>query len=151
MNYVSIITTSFHGPTDTKGARIKCVSRFGSTWHEYDYTGEPHGKAAEAHCRKLYDFGEITAQASTSNEKGYHFVVTSCLARPTIWVLFRTPRVEAYDDQFVAWWPSKPTPDELLAVLEQELQTPEEVRDRILAGGHPWWPLKEIKAGPNTI
>lgn len=158
MNYVSIITTSFHGPTNTKGARIKCVSPFGSTWHEFDYAGDPHGKAAEAHCRKLSDFGEITAQASTTDGKGYHFVVSPVFARPTIWVLLRSERgIETYDDQFCAWWASKPDPVELRAVLERELHTPEDVLDRVLAGEDPkpeesvWWRLKEVKSGPNFI
>jgi hypothetical protein len=49
----TLILTTFYGPTNFKGARIKCQSWKGVTWHSFNYAARcPHTAAAIAHAEK---------------------------------------------------------------------------------------------------
>jgi len=68
----SLIITKYYGPTDFKGARIRCHSWKGKTWHGYNYAGMPHATAAKEHAAK---FGLPTPEPVLSpNEKGEAFI-----------------------------------------------------------------------------
>lgn len=69
------IETRYHGPTDTKGARITATDGDGhrlTIAYPYELSGEAcHRHAAEALCRKLGWTGEL---AGGSTARGYVFV-----------------------------------------------------------------------------
>ncbi len=49
----TLILTTYHGPTNCKGSRIKCQSWKGVTWHSFDYGARcPHEAAAKEHAEK---------------------------------------------------------------------------------------------------
>lgn len=48
-----LIITTYYGPTNRKGSRIKCQSCNGVTWHSFDYGARcPHEAAAKDHAAK---------------------------------------------------------------------------------------------------
>lgn len=151
------VTTRFIGPTNFTGARIRVTSKLGTASVDYDYAGRAHESAVQEYIRR-FGLGKVVGSyTETRSRRGYKFQVEVAPEPPppsaTIWVLFRTPRAEAYGDLFVAWWPNKPGETELRSALEQETFTPEKVIDRVLAGKdrrpgeRDWWRIKEVKSG----
>lgn len=152
------VATCFVGPTDFTGAKIRVTSEIGTASIDYDYAGRAHESAVQEYIRR-FGLGEVVGSyTETRSRRGYKFKVEAA-PKPqppsaTIWVLLRSERgIETYDDQFCAWWPTKPDEVELHAALEPELHSPEEVLARVLAGEDPrpgevvWWRLKEVKSG----
>jgi hypothetical protein len=49
----TLINTRFNGPTNTRGARVRCESWHGVTWHQFDYGAScPFLSAAKEHAEK---------------------------------------------------------------------------------------------------
>lgn len=70
------ITTAFHGPTNTRGSRIKATAYGGSVTVGYDHaldSFENHEAAAKALQKKLGWSGKLQA-GGLPNGKGYCFV-----------------------------------------------------------------------------
>lgn len=70
------ITTKYHGPTNTKGARISATTESGiriTIGYPYELSGEAcHRKAAEALCAKMGWNRRLVAGAT---KRGYVFVM----------------------------------------------------------------------------
>lgn len=70
------IVTTFHGPTNTKGARISATADAGRLVVPWDYAKsieDNHRRAAEALCRKLQWDGVLAGGSLPG--RGYAFVL----------------------------------------------------------------------------
>lgn len=83
MKRATIIETRYHGPTDTKGARISAQSNEGYRGERvtlpYDHVANQESNHEAAAQRWLDRFGRkrtLCAVAETPNGRGYYFVAT---------------------------------------------------------------------------
>ena len=70
-----IIETTFLGPTNTKGARIRCVTGAYKKFYRYNYANDAHDWAAEEFAQAIFTTNFIMKRAISAHNKGNYYIV----------------------------------------------------------------------------